>query len=168
MTSSSLLVEIQQASSQASLCPSEADFTLWCNLSLQEAAKAQLASQPLEVTLRLVDEAESQELNLAYRGKNSPTNVLAFPYEADDFLPPEAHLPLLGDLVICVPQVMKEAQEQAKPLASHFAHLTVHGMLHLQGYDHLTEAEASQMEALEIQLLAQLGIANPYISQVLN
>lgn len=162
MTSISLQLTLQQASSQAQLCPSDEDFTRWCQLSLQPAAINLAINNQLEVTLRLVDSAESKELNLAYRGKNSPTNVLAFPYEDDDFLPAEAKLPLLGDLVICVPQVIQEAQEQNKPLEHHFAHLTLHGMLHLQGYDHLTDDEATAMEAIEIQLLAQLGIANPY------
>lgn len=162
MTSNQLHLEIQQASNQPDLCPSDEDFKRWCNLSLQPTTLKKLTTQNLEVTLRLVTAEESQELNFAYRGKDAPTNVLAFPYEDDDFLPAEAKQPILGDLVICVDQVQQEALEQNKPLANHFAHLTLHGMLHLQGYDHLTDAEAEQMEALEIQLLAQLGIANPY------
>jgi probable rRNA maturation factor len=111
-----------------------------------------------EVTVRIVDAAESQQLNLTYRGKDKPTNVLSFPFQQ----PPGMELPLLGDLVICTPVVAAEAQEQGKTLAAHWAHMIVHGCLHLLGYDHINEDDASEMEAEEIQILQQLGYADPY------
>lgn len=114
---------------------------------------------PLEITLRLVSEAESAELNFSYRHKSGPTNVLSFPYD-DDFLPEQTFY--LGDLAICAPLVLKEAMQQEKSALAHWAHLTVHGLLHLLGYDHEQEVEALVMEALETQVLQQLGYADPY------
>lgn len=111
-----------------------------------------------EVTVRVVDAAESQALNQQYRGKDAPTNVLSFPFEA----PPGIPVALAGDLVICAPVVEREAREQNKPLKAHWAHMVIHGILHLQGFDHITDEEASVMEELEIRLLAQLGFSNPY------
>ncbi|MCB1807111.1 MAG: rRNA maturation RNase YbeY, partial [Candidatus Competibacteraceae bacterium] len=112
-----------------------------------------------ELTIRLVDEAESSMLNESYRHKQGPTNVLSFPFEAPI---PEIDMPLLGDIVICVPVVEHEAAEQNKPLMAHWAHLVIHGVLHLQGYDHQTETEADVMEALEVTLLDRLGFPDPY------
>jgi len=106
-----------------------------------------------EVTLRIVDEAESRSLNCEFRDKDKPTNVLAFPYDIPGYL---------GDLVVCAPVVSNEAQEQDKELLAHWAHLLIHGTLHLQGYDHVDESERLVMEALEIKLLEQLGFPNPY------
>jgi probable rRNA maturation factor len=108
-----------------------------------------------EVTIRLVDEAEGRALNLAYRGKDYATNVLTFP------LAETPHL--MGDIVICAPIVASEAAEQGKTVEAHFAHLTVHGILHLHGYDHETEPQAELMESIEIQILSKLGYANPYL-----
>lgn len=122
---------------------------------------AQLAWQgedPSEVTIRIVGSEESQALNHQYRGKDYPTNVLSFPFEA----PPGITVPLAGDLVICAPVVENEAREQHKTLEAHWAHMVIHGMLHLQGYDHIEDTDAEVMEALEIRLLAQLGYGNPY------
>ncbi|OZB41718.1 MAG: rRNA maturation RNase YbeY, partial [Alishewanella sp. 34-51-39] len=102
---------------------------------------------------------ESQQLNLQYRGKDKATNVLSFPFQC----PPGIELPLLGDLVICAGVVRAEAAEQNKPLAAHWAHMVVHGCLHLLGFDHINDADAEQMEAEEIQILQQLGISNPYL-----
>ncbi|MEC9084933.1 MAG: rRNA maturation RNase YbeY [Pseudomonadota bacterium] len=122
---------------------------------------AQLAWQgedPSEVTIRIVGSEESQALNHQYRGKDYPTNVLSFPFEA----PPGITVPLAGDLVICAPVVENEAREQHKTLEAHWAHMVIHGMLHLQGYDHIDDKDAEVMEALEIRLLAQLGYGNPY------
>ncbi|MBD3641440.1 MAG: rRNA maturation RNase YbeY [Marinobacter sp.] len=131
--------------------PDESLFSKW-------AQAAWLGENPSEVTIRIVGALESQELNHEYRGKDRPTNVLSFPFEA----PAGITVPLAGDLVICAPVVEKEASEQHKTVEAHWAHMVVHGMLHLQGYDHIEDEDAEVMEALEIRLLAQLGYDNPY------
>ncbi|NMG73725.1 rRNA maturation RNase YbeY [Aromatoleum diolicum] len=116
-----------------------------------------------DVTVRLVGAPEGRTLNRDYRGKDYATNVLTFVYGEGEVLPQgEADAPLAGDLVLCVPVVVREAAEQGKPLEARFAHLVVHGMLHLQGYDHEVADEAEEMEALETQILATLGYPNPY------
>jgi len=114
------------------------------------------------MTIRLVDARESQELNATYRHKDSPTNVLSFAFEMPHGLPMDALKPQLGDLVICVSIVAKEADEQSKALFDHWAHMVVHGTLHLLGYDHIEEIEAEKMELLETQILCKLGIQDPY------
>ena len=131
--------------------PSEEEFRRWCNLALQDKGEA-------ELTVRIVDRTEIQMLNDQYRDKPKPTNVLSFPAD----LPEDLDLPLLGDLVICADVVNCEAKEQGKPTADHWAHMVIHGCLHLLGYDHIKESEAEEMESLEIQLLSQLSISNPY------
>jgi probable rRNA maturation factor len=118
-------------------------------------------TQDSEIVLRLVDETESAELNLQYRHKKAPTNILSFPFEA----PPGIELDLLGDLVICAPLIAQEAKQQHKLPAHHWAHITIHGVLHLLGYDHIEEQDAEQMEALEIEILHKLNIANPYLEE---
>ena len=138
-------ISIQVASPLANI-PTNAQFKKWAKAALRVDT---------EVAIRLVDEAEGRALNLTYRGKDYATNVLTFP------LIETPHL--MGDIVICAPIVAKEASEQHKTLEAHFAHLTVHGMLHLCGFDHETEAQAELMEAIEIQILAKLGYANPYL-----
>lgn len=148
-----LTLDLQVASSAEDL-PDEAQFECWI-----AAALAGLRDEDTELTVRLVDEDESCELNRDYRGKDNPTNVLSFPFEA----PPGLNLPLLGDLVICAPVVAREAAEQNKSLAHHWAHLTVHGVLHCLGYDHMEDAEAEAMEQLEREILARLGIPDPYL-----
>ena len=135
------------------------------DVTLEKWAFATLADSPsshLELVLRLVDEAESRELNRTYRGKDSPTNVLSFPFEPPPGLPEDAETSLLGDLVICAPVVASEAALQGKPLEAHWAHMVIHGVLHLLGHDHHLDAEARAMEALETELLAALGFPEPY------
>ncbi|MEE8365447.1 MAG: rRNA maturation RNase YbeY [Gammaproteobacteria bacterium] len=111
----------------------------------------------LEQTIRVVDDAESRALNLRFRKIDAPTNVLSFP-ASNDYLDYQC----LGDLVICAPVVATEALQQAKPQLAHWAHMVVHGMLHLQGFDHRTDTEAKKMEALEVEILSTLGYINPY------
>ncbi len=114
--------------------------------------------QEAEISLLVVDETEGAELNRKWRAKEGPTNVLSFPSD----LPAEFKLPLLGDLVICAPVVEQEAKAQKKSLPAHWAHMIVHGTLHLLGYDHISDAEAEKMESLETEILAQLGYPDPY------
>ena len=111
-----------------------------------------------ELTLRVVDEVESQGLNREYRGVDRPTNVLSFPVQ----LPDAVDSDLLGDLVVCAPVVAAEAREQGKSLAAHWAHMLVHGVLHLLGHDHQNGPEADEMEAIEVAVLARLGYPDPY------
>lgn len=115
-----------------------------------------------DLSIRVVDEKEGRALNRHYRGRDYATNVLSFPADLPEGLPEGVRLPLLGDLVLCAPVVAREAQEQAKPLAAHYAHLTVHGTLHLLGWDHGNDLEAEAMEQLERDILAGLGIGDPY------
>ena len=114
--------------------------------------------KPAELAIRIVGLDEGRALNRDYRGKDYATNVLSFPAE----LPPGIALPLIGDLAICAPVVLREAAEQAKRPRDHWAHLTVHGVLHLLGHDHIDDGEAQAMETLETRILAGLGIADPY------
>lgn len=120
---------------------------------LRRWARAALHSN-CQVTLRIVDEPEGQALNLQYRRKNYATNVLTFVYESNPVI--------LGDIALCAPVVAKEAKAQRKSLEAHWAHLVVHGMLHLQGYDHERSADAKVMERLESEIVTQLGYADPY------
>ena len=115
------------------------------------------------VTILLTDDDSVRDLNARFRGKDYATNVLSFPAERPLGLPKNAKFPLLGDLVMCAPVVAKEATSQKKPLAAHYAHLTVHGCLHLLGWDHEDDADAHAMEQLEREILAGLGIADPYL-----
>lgn len=155
-------IDLQIACEQTDNLPSVEDFTLWVQTAL--AMEAETDDFPeTEITIRLVDEAESHELNLTYRGKDKPTNVLSFPFE----VPEGIELPLLGDLVICRQVVEKEAEEQQKSLTAHYAHLSVHGTLHLLGYDHLTDEEAEEMESLETAIMQKLGFDDPYLAEKL-
>ena len=129
---------------------------------LHQWAEAALAGRAdgAELAIRIVDEAESQTLNATYRGKEKPTNVLSFPFEAPPCMEEEvAHI---GDLAICAAVVAREAAEQDKAPDAHWAHMVIHGCLHLIGFDHVEEAEAEAMEAVEIEILAGLGYPNPY------
>lgn len=132
--------------------PVEADFIRWAEAALRQV------SEDCELSIRVVDEDESAELNSSYRNKTGPTNVLSFPFDAPIELEPR----LLGDLVICAPVVEREAQQQQKAVFDHWAHMVVHGCLHLLGYDHIDTDEAEQMEALEIEILQSMKINNPY------
>jgi len=150
-----MIIDLQIACEQETGLPTAEEIEQWA------AAAVQPQSDEVEMTVRIVDEAESHELNLNYRGKDRPTNVLSFPFECPD----EVELPLLGDLVICRQVVEREAQEQDKPLMAHWAHMVVHGSLHLLGYDHIEDDEAEEMESLETQIMTGLGFADPYLSE---
>jgi probable rRNA maturation factor len=148
-----VIIDLQQATDAD--VPSEQLFQRWASAALAEV------NEDCELSIRLVDETESAELNNDYRGKNYPTNVLSFPFESPVPLEPI----LLGDLVLCVPVVEREAAEQDKTINDHWAHLIVHGCLHLLGYDHIEDDEAELMESLEIKILQKLDINNPYTEQ---
>ncbi len=147
-----LQVDIQKATAEP--VPAEDDIKRWIGAALVDH------NDDAEITVRLVDLDEMATLNQAYRGKPGATNVLSFPAD----LPPDLTLPLLGDIVICAPLVQREATEQNKTPDAHWAHLTVHGTLHLLGYDHMEEDEATTMEAIETTVLATLDYPCPYAS----
>ncbi len=149
------IIDIQIATEVENL-PTVAQFQLWVDTTLVHA-QFKSAYEP-ELTVRIVDESEGRELNKTWRQKDYATNVLSFPFDA----PPEIPIELLGDIIICANVVANEAVEQQKTLESHWAHLTVHGVLHLLGYDHVTVDDAPQMENLEVHILRQLGYPNPY------
>tara|TARA_R110002153_G_scaffold83607_1_gene210069 strand:- start:3204 stop:3695 length:492 start_codon:yes stop_codon:yes gene_type:complete len=140
----------------ANAIPPLATVETWVNAVLIHEGTGQQ-----EVTVRITGEEESHTLNHDYRGKDKPTNVLSFPFEA----PPGITMNLLGDLVVCAPVIMAEASQQAKTPTNHYAHMVIHGTLHLLGYDHIDDADANVMENKEIQILATLGIDDPYESQ---
>ncbi|MFZ7306094.1 rRNA maturation RNase YbeY [Avibacterium avium] len=150
-----VIVDLQIAVENSENLPTEQQFQQWATAAVQAENL-----QP-EITIRVVDEAESQSLNATYRDKDYPTNVLSFPFEC----PEEVELPLLGDLVICRQVVEREAQEQGKPLMAHWAHMVVHGCLHLLGYDHIEDDEAEEMESLETEIMQDLGFADPYLAE---
>ncbi|NOH31437.1 rRNA maturation RNase YbeY [Vibrio mediterranei] len=133
--------------------PSADEFQSWLDKTIIPF------QQDAELTIRIVDEEESQQLNRDYRGKDKPTNVLSFPFEA----PPGVEMDLLGDMIICRQVVEKEAIEQSKPLIAHWAHMVVHGSLHLLGYDHIEDDEAEEMEALETEIMLDMGFDDPYL-----
>lgn len=150
-------VEVQVASTATGI-PETAEIRDWVEAVVRRFA----ADGAVEVSVRIVDADESRALNRDYRGKDRETNVLSFP-AGDDGLPPDVARPL-GDLVICAPVVLREAGEQGKSVADHWGHLLVHGSLHLLGFDHETDAEASAMEGLEREILAARGVADPYLA----
>ncbi len=152
-TAPALHIAVGYALPRAGL-PSSASFRRWAEAALRGAKRR----KPAELAIRIVDADEGRALNRDYRDKDYATNVLSFPVE----LPPGVQSPLIGDLAICAPVVQREAAEQGKPPRNHWAHLTVHGVLHLLGYDHIDERDAETMEALEIRVLADLGIPDPY------
>ena len=152
----SINIEIQRVCSLKSI-PSDEKFQLWSEAVLKEMITA------TELNIRIVEEHEIAELNKRYRGKNKSTNVLSFPFDA---VTPDP-MPILGDLVICAPLVAREAQEQSKEIESHWAHLVVHGILHLLGYDHETEDDANIMETLESEILTKMNYPAPYEIQTI-
>ncbi len=148
-------LDLQIASANKEGLPTNTDFQRWLDGTV-------LAFQPeAEVTIRIVDEDESRHLNFTYRGKDKPTNVLSFPFEA----PPGIELPLLGDLIICRQVVETEAVEQEKDRLAHWAHMVVHGSLHLLGYDHIEDDEAEEMESLETEIMQEMGYPDPYAAE---
>ena len=151
----SIFVDLQIATENLEGLPTEDQIVQWATAAVQPEGDV------VEMTVRIVDEAESHELNLTYRGKDRPTNVLSFPFECPD----EVELPLLGDLVICRQVVEREAAEQEKSLMAHWAHMVVHGSLHLLGYDHIEDDEAEEMESLETQIMQGLGFDDPYLAE---
>ena len=151
MNKENISVTVQYAISAEGL-PGEHEISTWAGIALQDR------QGPAELVVRIVDEAEITALNHRYRGKDGATNVLSFPYE------PVAGVEtgLLGDVVICAPVVAREAVAQGKSLEAHWAHMVIHGVLHLLGYDHGSDSEAREMEQLENWQLASLGFLNPY------
>jgi len=139
--------------------PSEEKIIEWASAVLNEVSGSSEQLGDLEMTVRLVDEPEISELNQNYRHKTGPTNVLSFPAD----IPDEIELPLLGDIIICADIVSTEAQAQNKLVDAHWAHMVVHGTLHLLGYDHIDDNEAELMESKEIEILANVGYPNPYM-----
>lgn len=135
-----------QVASDSRNIPTKAQFRKWAKATLRVDT---------EVTIRIVDKEEGRALNLAYRGKDYATNVLTFPISEDPHL--------MGDIIICAPVVETEAKAQNKPIEAHYAHLTVHGVLHLHGYDHETDDQAALMESIEVTTVMNLGYPNPYI-----
>lgn len=153
LTDITLCLDIDNVSSRA--VPSDEQFESWVRAALHSRRS------DAEISLRIVDIDEITELNQQYRGKDYATNVLSFPAD----LPPELKLPHLGDIVICAAVVEREADEQEKPHLAHWAHMIVHGTLHLLGYDHIDDDEALVMEALEVEILQSLNIADPYLGE---
>ena len=147
------MIELDLQIASEGQAPSLEQLQQWCALALRQR------SADSELTIRLVDEPEGRELNNTWRHKDYATNVLSFPADVPEGL---LDIPLLGDLVICVPVVEREAAEQDKSLEAHWAHLVIHGCLHLLGYDHIDDDEAEEMESLEQNLLAELGHPDPY------
>jgi probable rRNA maturation factor len=149
-----LQLDVQLAVEKENDLPTEDQLIQWATTALLKRTEHE---EP-QLTIRFVDEAESQELNHEYRGKDKPTNVLSFPFEAPAHVP----IPLLGDLIVCKQVVEREAIEQEKTLTAHWAHMIVHGCLHLLGYDHIEDEEAEEMEGIERVVMAELGFEDPY------
>ncbi|MEZ8018660.1 rRNA maturation RNase YbeY [Vibrio splendidus] len=149
----SIELDLQIAVENEQGLPTEQDIQLWLDKTIPQF------QENAELTVRIVNTEESHQLNHNYRGKDKPTNVLSFPFEA----PPGMELDLLGDLIICRQVVEKEAEEQSKPLLAHWAHMVVHGSLHLLGYDHIEDDEAEEMESLETEIMQTMGFEDPYI-----
>lgn len=141
--------------------PSDEEFRRWLTACLTHNSHKHEHEHEHEVCIRLVDIAEITTLNHQYRQQNKPTNVLSFPAE----FPAELQIPLLGDIVICGAVVKDESIQQQKSLLAHWAHITIHGMLHLLGYDHISEDDAIEMETLETHIMHELGYPAPYAEE---
>lgn len=148
-------LDLQIAVEDTTDLPTEVQLQQWLESTIT------LFQSQAEITIRIVENEESQQLNRDYRGKDKPTNVLSFPFEA----PPGIEIDLLGDLIICKQVVEAEAKEQNKSLSAHWAHMVVHGSLHLLGYDHIDDDEADEMESIETEIMQKLGFEDPYISE---
>ena len=146
-----VMIDIQVTSDSQHL-PSREDIQSWAEATVGEYRRE------AEISIIIMDAEESAELNFQWRQKEGPTNVLSFPSE----LPPGLELPLLGDLAVCAPVVEREAREQKKNLQAHWAHMIVHGTLHLLGYDHIEDEDAEKMETLETMIIQKLGFPDPY------
>jgi probable rRNA maturation factor len=157
------LISVQYASGQRGV-PHARSLRRWAQLALSASVSKAVGKASPSLCVRVVNAAESRRLNRQWRNKDKPTNVLSFPcYESGvDSVAAPARAPWLGDIAICAPVVAREAREQGKPLNAHWAHMVMHGVLHLLGYDHVRERDAVKMEALETKLLARLGFDNPY------
>lgn len=142
-----LILTVQYVTDKMGI-PNRRLFRKWVRASL---------SKPAEVVIRIVDEQEGKALNHDFRGKDFATNVLTFVYDDD--------IPLLGDIVLCAPVIYNEAQQQGRDLIAHYAHLIIHGVLHLQGYDHIYDKDAVVMESLETEIITRLGYPDPYVIQ---
>jgi probable rRNA maturation factor len=152
-------LDLQIASHTEEEVPDYDNFYKWVASVLEKYHKLDT-----ELTIRVVNEIEMARLNEDYRDKPGTTNVLTFPFEP----PPNLLLPILGDIVICAPVITREAKEQHKTLVSHWAHITIHGCLHLLGFDHIEPDEAEEMESIEVALMQELGFSNPYGEHVNN
>ncbi len=149
-------IEIQRGD-LAGETPGDASFQRWAEAALAEK------SGDFSLAIRIVDETEARRFNREYRNRDYATNVLSFPVELPVGLPAEIRQAQLGDLLICAPVVTREAAEQGRPETDHWAHLTIHGVLHLLGYDHESSADALEMESAEVKILAGLGVSDPYL-----
>jgi len=147
-----LALAVQNACAQGWV-PAEKNVRRWARAALADSGR-----ERVELTVRVVDDAEGAELNRRYRHKAGPTNVLSFPFQD----PPGVRTSMIGDLVVCAPVVEREAREQGKSLDAHWAHMVVHGVLHLCGHDHEEHAQAERMESLETRILDALGYPDPY------
>lgn len=151
-TTAELVTDVQNVSGDRNV-PKTALIQAWA-----AAAYGKVANTEAEVTVRVVGEEDGRQLNMQYRNKPVATNVLSFPFED----PPNIKTQILGDIVLCAPVITREALDQSKPLAAHWAHMIVHGVLHLCGYRHDVENDADLMEQLEAQIIEQIGFTNPY------
>ncbi len=173
LQSDRLAVTVQYATARAGV-PHAKSFSRWANVAYAAATRSKVRMpMPMPMTIRIIGATESRTLNRTYRGKDKPTNVLSFPGEGAGpkgssisilirAASPEPRVLELGDLAICAPVVAREAREQGKPPRAHWAHMVVHGVLHLLGYDHENDRDAEVMESREVKILSQFGIANPY------